>query len=193
MVLKLKDWPPGEDFRDMMPSRYEFPEETFTVSVVHPIKLDCRNILMWYLPQLWAAVGDMWTDLFLRDASQREILHKFHDKFLCGWWYLLLSEHLKLLLKAWITLKSEVQLRLTFWPNIFKYLDLGWLIFLEMIAQQNSFSPEQLHLFAVFLCLFCLVPFPGVCQNPLREKSTLPWLERAFVAVYLSGFGFIST
>jgi hypothetical protein len=22
MVLKLKDWPPGEDFRDMMPSRY---------------------------------------------------------------------------------------------------------------------------------------------------------------------------
>lgn len=21
MVLKLKDWPPGEDFRDMMPSR----------------------------------------------------------------------------------------------------------------------------------------------------------------------------
>ena len=24
MVLKLKDWPPGEDFRDMMPSRYAF-------------------------------------------------------------------------------------------------------------------------------------------------------------------------
>lgn len=23
MVLKLKDWPPGEDFRDMMPSRYD--------------------------------------------------------------------------------------------------------------------------------------------------------------------------
>lgn len=21
MVLKLKDWPPGEDFRDMMPTR----------------------------------------------------------------------------------------------------------------------------------------------------------------------------
>ena len=24
MVLKLKDWPPGEDFRDMMPSRYDY-------------------------------------------------------------------------------------------------------------------------------------------------------------------------
>lgn len=23
MVLKLKDWPPGEDFRDMMPSRFD--------------------------------------------------------------------------------------------------------------------------------------------------------------------------
>lgn len=36
MVLKLKDWPPGEDFRDMMPSRYEFPEEMFIVFVAHP-------------------------------------------------------------------------------------------------------------------------------------------------------------
>ncbi|OWK10484.1 KDM3A [Cervus elaphus hippelaphus] len=26
MVLKLKDWPPGEDFRDMMPSRYDYGE-----------------------------------------------------------------------------------------------------------------------------------------------------------------------
>lgn len=23
MVLKLKDWPPGEDFRDMMPTRFD--------------------------------------------------------------------------------------------------------------------------------------------------------------------------
>lgn len=26
MVLKLKDWPPGEDFRDMMPTRYAIPD-----------------------------------------------------------------------------------------------------------------------------------------------------------------------
>jgi len=35
MVLKLKDWPPGEDFRDMMPSRYEFTKKLFIICVVH--------------------------------------------------------------------------------------------------------------------------------------------------------------
>jgi hypothetical protein len=39
MVLKLKDWPPGEDFRDMMPSRYAF---RYRLSELHPSLGECQ-------------------------------------------------------------------------------------------------------------------------------------------------------
>lgn len=145
--------------------------------------------MFWHLPQLWAAVDDMWTVLFLRDAWHK---WKSCTSFMISFYVV----HCICCKVKWPPKtapkslhQSEVQLKLTFCPNILKCLDLGCLIFLEMITQWNSITPEQLNLLAVFLCLVCLVSN----KTPWGKDYTSLTGESLCCSLFQSIFGFIST
>lgn len=80
MVLKLKDWPPGEDFRDMMPSRYEFTKKLF-IYVVYPQNNRMQKYCYVLMPA--SALKSSWSRVsrFVSQGclAQLEMLNKFHD------------------------------------------------------------------------------------------------------------------
>lgn len=69
----------------------------------------------------------------------------------------------------------------------FKYSDLLDLILVKMVTEGNNITPEQLNLFICYIPVPCLFFFLFmVSSKPPGGRSTVSWLEKAFVAVYFS-------